>query len=29
MSHGKHVAAGAAVDAPSGHAIRAENLTKT
>ena len=28
MSHGKHVAAGA-VDAPSGHAIRAENLTKT
>lgn len=28
MSHGKHVA-GAAVDAPSGHAIRAENLTKT
>ena len=29
MSHGKHVAASAAVDAPSGHAIRAENLTKT
>ncbi|MDX5399625.1 MAG: ATP-binding cassette domain-containing protein, partial [Actinomycetes bacterium] len=29
MSHGKHVAASAAVDAPGGHAIRAENLTKT